>query len=187
MVELENKPKKLLLHACCAPCGAYSGEFLQAQGYDVTYFFYNPNIFPKEEHDRRLEELKRYCKDNNFPFIVDAYESEYWEKLISGYELEPERGKRCYLCYQMRIEKTALLAKKLGFDLFTTTLSISPHKSYEYIKEISLALQETTGVFYLDVNLKKNDGYKKSVELSREYGFYRQDYCGCQYSVRKKN
>lgn len=188
MAELESKlNNKLLLHACCAPCGAYSAEFLKQNGYDVTFFFYNPNIFPKIEYDRRLDELKRYCNDKKFPLIVDEYECEYWGKFINGYEYEPERGKRCYLCYKMRLEKTALLARKLGFDFFTTTLSISPHKSYEKIKEISTKLQNNIGITYLDVNLKKNDGYKKSVELSREFGFYRQDYCGCKYSIRKKN
>jgi len=187
MAELESKlNNKLLLHACCAPCGAYSAEFLKQQGYDVTFFFYNPNIFPKEEHDRRLDELKKYCDKINIPLIISDYEFEEWGNLVKGYELEPEKGIRCSICYEMRLKKTALNAKQLGFDLFTTTLSISPHKSYEKIKEISTKLQDDLGVTYLDVNLKKNDGYKKSVELSREQGFYRQDYCGCRYSIRKK-
>lgn len=177
--------KKLLLHACCAPCGAYSGEFLQALGYEVTYFYYNPNIFPESEYQRRLDELIRYCKDKNFPIIIEEPDFNNWKEKINGLENEPEKGKRCAVCYKIRLEKTAEKAKKLNFDYFTTTLSISPHKSYEMIKDISTELQNTYGITYLDVNLKKQDGYKKSVELSAKYGFYRQDYCGCEYSIRK--
>ena len=179
--------KKLLLHACCAPCGAYSREFLTEQGYDVTYCFYNPNIFPQEEYDRRLNELLRFCASKNIPIITEDYEPEKWNEYIKGFENEPEKGKRCYLCYKIRLEKTAQKAKELGFDCFTTTLSISPHKSYEMIKEISEKLSDEIGIEYIDVNLKKKDGYKKSVELSQKYGFYRQDYCGCKYSQTKKS
>lgn len=177
--------KKLLLHACCAPCGAYSHLFLTELGYDVSYYFYNPNIFPKEEHDRRLEELKRFCTEKNISLIIEEADFENWNDCIKGYENEPERGKRCYLCYEMRLKKTAQKAKELGYDYFTTTLSISPHKSYEIIKEISKNLSKETSVEYVDVNLKKQDGYKKSVELSKKYGFYRQDYCGCKFSKER--
>jgi len=175
---------KLLLHACCAPCCAYSSKFLRNEGYDVTVYFYNPNIYPSTEHGRRLTELQRFCENENFTLIMEMPDFEKWNKIISGYECEPEKGRRCYLCYRMRLDKTAQKAKELEFDYFTTTLSISPHKSYEYIKEISTELSAKYEVGYLDVNLKKKDGYKKSVELSREYGFYRQDYCGCKYSIR---
>ena len=177
--------KKLLLHACCAPCGAYSREYFTELGYDVTYYFYNPNIFPKEEYDRRLDELLRYCKDKNIPIIVETPDFENWENAVIGHENDPERGNRCRICYAIRLAKTAQKAKELGFDCFTTTLSISPHKSYQMIKEISEKLSKEIEVEYTDVNLKKQDGYKKSVELSQKYGFYRQDYCGCRYSIRK--
>lgn len=177
--------KKLLLHACCAPCGAYSREYLTEMGYDVTYYFYNPNIFPKEEYDRRLDELLRYCKDKNAPIIVEEADFENWENLVKGHETDPEKGNRCRICYGIRLTKTAQKAKELCFDCFTTTLSISPHKSYEMIKEISEKLSQEIGIEYTDVNLKKNNGYKKSVTLSQKYGFYRQAYCGCKYSIRK--
>jgi len=174
--------KKLLLHTCCAPCGAYSAKFLQEAGYNVTYYFYNPNIFPQEEYQRRLEELKRFAHDVNIPLIIENSNYDEWLEYVAGYENEPERGKRCYLCYKIRLEKTAQKAKALKFDYFTTTLSISPHKSYDMICEISNELAPEYGISYLDVNLKKKDGYKKSVELSKQYGFYRQDYCGCEFS-----
>ena len=177
--------KQLLLHVCCAPCGAYSYEYITELGYDVTYYFYNPNIYPKEEHDRRLKELLRFCEEKNIPVITEEPDSDKWNENITGLENEPERGKRCRVCYEMRLRKTAQKAKKLGYEYFTTTLSISPHKSYEMIKEISEKLEKEFGVSYLDVNLKKKDGYKKSVALSEKYGFYRQDYCGCMYSKTK--
>ncbi len=176
--------KKLLLHVCCAPCGAYSAEFIQNEGYDVTYYYYNPNIYPSAEHNRRLEELKRYTADKNIPLIIETPDYENWDKIVAGFENEPERGNRCKICYKMRLEKTVKKAKELGFGYFTTTLSISPHKSYEMISEISKELSLRYEVEYLDVNLKKRDGYKKSVELSKKYGFYRQEYCGCKYSIR---
>ena len=175
--------KKLLLHACCAPCGAYSRELFVELGYDVTYYFYNPNIFPIEEHNRRLDELLRFCKDKNIPIIVEKEDFEFWNSKVKGYENEPEKGKRCHICYEIRLKKTAQKAKELGFDCFTTTLSISPHKSYEMIKEISEKLSKEIGIEYIDVNLKKKDGYKKSVILSQKYGFYRQNYCGCKFSM----
>ena len=173
--------KKLLLHACCAPCGAYSTKHLKAEGYDLTLYFYNPNIFPVEEYERRLEELRRFSLQEDIPLIIEKPDFGTWNNLVKGYEFEPERGKRCYICYEMRLNKTAQKAKELGYDYFTTTLSISPHKSYEMISQISKNLEKEYAVAYLDVNLKKKDGYKKSVELSKEYGFYRQDYCGCEF------
>jgi len=175
---------KLLLHACCAPCGAYSAEFLKEAGYDVTFYYYNPNIYPVDEYKRRLLELEKYSNANEYDLIVENPDFENWENSIKGFELEPEKGKRCEFCYAIRLEKTAQFAQKNKFDFFTTTLSISPHKSYELIRKISLVLQDKYNVNYLDVNLKKKDGYKKSVELSKKYGFYRQDYCGCKYSIR---
>ena len=176
--------KKLLLHACCAPCGAYSCEYLMAEGFDVTCYYYNPNIYPVEEYNRRLDELKRYCENKNVKLIIEDADFDNWFKAVETLENEPEKGRRCYVCYKMRLNKTAQKAKELGYDCFTTTLSISPHKSYEMIKEISENSAKEYSVDYLDVNLKKKDGYKKSVELSKKYGFYRQDYCGCKFSIR---
>ena len=176
--------KKLLLHTCCAPCGAYSSQFFQNEGYEVTFYFYNPNIYPESEYLKRLEELQRFSQETKITLIIEEPDFDNWNKLTKGLENEPEKGKRCFVCYKMRLEKTAQKAKELGFDFFTTTLSISPHKSYEMISEISKELEKTYDITYLDVNLKKKDGYKKSVELSKQYGFYRQEYCGCKFSVR---
>lgn len=178
--------KKLLLHACCAPCGAYSAKFLAQQGYDVTFYFYNPNIFPKDEYKRRLDELIRFANDEKFSLIVAEPDFEEWNLAVIGHENAPEKGSRCHICYKMRLAHTAKYAKENGFDAFTTTLSISPHKSYEMISEISRELEKALGIQYLDVNLKKQDGFKKSLELSRLYGFYRQDYCGCKYSKQMR-
>ena len=177
--------KKLLLHVCCAPCGAYSREYLSEQGFEVTYYFYNPNIYPKAEYDRRLKELLHYCGEKNIPIITEEPDFENWNSAAKGLENEPEKGRRCYMCYEMRLRKTAQKAQELSFDCFTTTLSISPHKSYEMIKKISENLSKEIGIDYTDVNLKKKDGYKKSVELSQKYGFYRQNYCGCRFSKEK--
>lgn len=175
----------LLLHTCCAPCCAYSAQYLQEEGFDVTLYFYNPNIHPEEEYNRRLEELIRFAKDKNIPLIIEEADFTNWFNITNGLENSPERGERCRICYSMRLEKTAIKAKENNFDFFTTTLSISPHKSYEMIKEISENLENKYSIKYLDVNLKKKDGYKKSTELSKQYNFYRQDYCGCKYSIRQ--
>lgn len=177
--------KKLLLHTCCAPCCAYSFKYLQSEGYDVSLYFYNPNIHPIEEYSKRLEELKRFVEQEKISLFVEEPDFENWFQITKGHENDKERGNRCKICYQMRLEKTAKFAKDNGFELFTTSLSISPHKSYEMISEISFDLEKKYNIKYLDVNLKKKDGYKKSVELSNKYGFYRQTYCGCKYSLNK--
>ncbi len=175
---------KLLLHACCAPCSAYSIQYFKNEGYEVTLYFYNPNIYPKAEHDRRLEELKRFCEAENYQLIIEEPDFANWFDRILGLENEPEKGARCKVCFDIRLDKTAQKAKELGFKNFTTTLSISPHKSYETICAVGLTLEEKYAIKFLPVNLKKKDGYKKSVALSQEYGFYRQDYCGCKFSLR---
>lgn len=181
IIENENT---VLLHVCCAPCGAYSLEFLKNLGYNVTLYFYNPNIYPLEEYQKRLNELKDFADKNKIPLITEKADFQHWAEITKGLEFEPEKGKRCFVCYKMRLQKTAQKAEKLGFAYFTTTLSISPHKSYEMICEISKELEKQYKTCYLDVNLKKKDGYKKSIELSKMYGFYRQNYCGCKFSVR---
>ena len=175
----------LLLHTCCAPCCAYSAKYLQNEGYDVTLYFYNPNIHPQEEYTKRLEELIRFANEQNIPLIIEEPDFDNWFEKTAGLENSPERGERCKICYAIRLEKTAQKAKENNFEFFTTTLSISPHKSYEAISEISQKLANQYTVKYLDVNLKKKDGYKKSIELSKQYNFYRQDYCGCKYSIRR--
>ena len=179
------KKESLLLHACCAPCSSYVLEYLYEK-YDITVFYYNPNITEREEYIKRIKELERFIKEAPFAEGVKLAEGEYepelfWE-MSKGLESEPERGKRCYKCYELRMKETAKYAKENGFDLFTTTLSISPHKNAEWLNEIGLRLSGEYGIDYMYSNFKKNNGYSRSIELSREYNLYRQNYCGCVFS-----
>lgn len=149
-------------------------------------FFYNPNITEKKEYEKRIEELKRFTQEAEFARNVvvcdGAYEPEKFYAIAKGLEKEPERGRRCYKCYELRLEETARYAKEHGFDIFTTTLSISPHKNAAWLNEIGERMAEKYGVAYLYSDFKKKNGYAHSIELSREYHLYRQDYCGCIYS-----
>ena len=182
-VEDVKEKKKLLLHSCCAPCSSYSFLFLKDK-FDISSLYYNPNIQPKAEHDKRLEELKRLIKEMNLDIkVIEEYDDNFLE-LVKGLECEPERGKRCTLCYELRLRKCASLAKSLGFDCFSTTLSISPYKDAKRLNEIGERLEKELGIEYLYLDLKKNDGYKKSIELSKKYNLYRQNYCGCIFSKK---
>ena len=180
---------KLLLHACCAPCSSYVLQYL-SEFFDITLYFYNPNITPKEENDFRAEELSRLC--GGMPLasvpsiIVEDYEPELFYEAVKGMEQLPEGGARCAVCYRLRLEKTAQKAKELGFDYFTTTLTISPYKRAEWLNAIGGELADKYGVAYLFSDFKKKNGYKISCELSREYNLYRQDYCGCEFSKTLK-
>ncbi|MDY0189306.1 MAG: epoxyqueuosine reductase QueH [Desulfuromonas sp.] len=173
---------RLLLHACCAPCSSAVVERLQ-QSYAVTIFFYNPNIHPQPEYQLRCSELEQWCQHLNLPLIVDEYIPEHWHQLVAGYEQEAERGERCTLCYRMRMQRTAQRAKDDGFALFTTVLSISPHKDAERINRIGAQLSSELEVDFYTANFKKQGGFQRSLELSKLYGFYRQNYCGCCYSL----
>jgi len=175
------KPR-LLLHACCAPCSSSVVERLQ-QYYDLTMFYYNPNIHPATEYQVRCDEMERWCQQCALPLIVDEYNPKLWHQLAEGYEQEPERGERCTMCYRMRLEQTVRHAQADDFDLFTTVLSISPHKDAERINELGAQLAEEFGVEFYSANFKKQGGFQRSLELSKEYGFYRQNYCGCCYSL----
>ena len=179
-------PKKptLLLHACCAPCSSAVLEVL-AEHFDLTIFFYNPNISPKSEFDYRLEELHRLLREmnlNEINIIAPDYDEGEFFNIAEGKESLPEGGARCKDCYHLRLEKTAEYAKNGGFDYFTTTLSVSPYKNAQALNEIGSALGEEYGVKYLISDFKKGDGYKRSCQLSREYNLYRQNYCGCVFS-----
>ena len=179
----------LLLHACCAPCSSYVLEYLNKY-FDITVFFYNPNITGKEEYERRSDEIKRLIKElpheRDIKLMFGKYDPESFFELSKGLELLPEGGERCFKCYRLRLSETANTALEGGFDFFTTTLSISPHKNAEKLNEIGAELAENTGVSYLFSDFKKRDGYKRSCELSAIYRLYRQDYCGCVWSERKK-
>lgn len=183
---LEGKPS-ILLHSCCAPCSSYVLEYLRNY-FNITVLYYNPNIEPKEEYLKRKEEqinlIKNVYKDVSF--LDCDYDNDIYEELIKGLEKEKEGGSRCYRCYKLRIEKTALLAQK-KFDFFGTTLTVSPHKNAKFINEIGLELEKKYDVKFLISDFKKNEGYKRSIVLSREYNLYRQDYCGCKYSRRDLN
>lgn len=187
-VELGVKPK-LLLHACCAPCSSYCLEYL-SQYFEITILFYNPNISPKEEYDKRAAELKSLLKrmpqTEGVSLKVEEYNHDLFLDGVKGLEKEPERGNRCTICYRMRLEKAAEYAKAHGFDYFTTTLSISPYKDADRLVAIGEELEKIYGVPYLTSDFKKKNGYKRSIELSELYGLYRQNYCGCSFSKTGK-
>ncbi len=173
--------KKLLLHVCCAPCACWPIELLKEQ-YDLTAFFYNPNIQPEKEYQTRLSELKRYLSKINVPLVEGPYEVDQWLELCKPYKDEPEKGQRCDLCYKLRLEKTAQYASEHDFDLFASDLSISPHKKADKINEIGQELTKQYQVEYLISDFKKQEGFKRSCDIAKTENFYRQNYCGCLYS-----
>ena len=185
----EGRVPRLFLHACCAPCSSYVLEYL-SRFFCITVFFYNPNISPKEEYDKRVVEIRRLLAEMKFFHPVTLVEGEYrpedFYAMARGLENVPEGGERCFRCYRLRLERTAQLARELGADYFTTTLSISPYKNAQKLNEISEELGEIYDVKALPADFKKREGYKRSVQLSAEYGLYRQDYCGCIFSKRER-
>lgn len=209
IVELGEKPvterKTLMLHSCCAPCSSYVLEYLR-EFFNITVFYYNPNIGEKEEYQKRVEEQKRLIKEYNsqleenhfenmhstsaagrIEVIEGAYEPECFYQLVKGLEQCAEGGERCFKCYELRLEKTARMAAENKSDYFTTTLTISPLKNAQKLNEIGEGLGKKYGVSFLPSDFKKKDGYKRSIELSNLFGLYRQNYCGCVYSKREKN
>lgn len=175
--------KKLLLHSCCAPCT--SGVLWQVEDYDVTLYFYNPNIDTFEEYQKRLDALVKYIEiynrenSKNIKIIAEEYNHDEFGEKIKGMENDKEGGERCNICFSIRLDKTASLAKEKGFDLFATTLTVSPHKNFEVINKIGQRLSEKYGIEYMSSNFKKNNGFLKSIQNSKKYGIYRQNYCGC--------
>lgn len=178
---------RLLLHSCCAPCSSYVLEYLSAF-FSITVLYYNPNISPKEEYDTRIAELRRLVEEmpckHPVTFLAGRYEPERFYREVQGLENCKEGGDRCTVCYRMRLCEAAIVAKEGGFDYFTTTLSISPLKDAQRLNAIGAEMAEKYGVAYLFSDFKKRNGYKRSVELSEEYGLYRQNYCGCVFSKR---
>ena len=183
----ENKDKTptLLLHSCCAPCSSYVLEYLTNYFY-ITILFYNPNITSKEEYDKRFNELKRLVEElphsNKIEIINCRYEPKEFVNIAKGLEMAPEGGERCFKCYRLRLEEAAKYAKENNYDFFTTTLSISPHKNANKLNEIGEELSKTYEINYLYSDFKKKGGYQRSIELSKKYDLYRQDFCGCIYS-----
>ena len=184
-IEQENITPTLLLHSCCAPCSSYTLEYL-SKYFKITILYYNPNIYPEEEFNKRQNEQKEFIKKiktkNPVNLIETKYEPENFYDMARGLENLKEGDIRCYKCYKLRMEEAALVAKQKGFDYFTTTLSISPYKNATWINEIGEELEQKYQVKYLYTDLKKKNGYKRSIELSHVYNLYRQDYCGCIYS-----
>ena len=179
----------LLLHACCAPCSSSVLERL-SDIFKITILFYNPNITDEKEYNKRLAEIKKFIKEfktkNEVSLIEGRYLPSEYFSISKGLEEEKERSKRCYLCYKLRLEEAATVAKEKNFDFFTTTLSLSPHKNAKWINEIGQDLEKEYQTTFLYSDFKKKEGYKRSIELSKKYNLYRQDYCGCIYSKRDK-
>ncbi len=183
----EGETPRLLLHSCCAPCSSYVLEYL-SQYFSITVLYYNPNISPASEFAHRLEEQQRLIEEMPFnkpvTCMAGRYDPAEFSRVAAGHEEDPEGGERCTACFRLRLEETARTAKEQGFDYFTTTLSISPLKDAQRLNQIGGELAETYGVPYLFSDFKKREGYKRSIQLSADYGLYRQDYCGCAFSKR---
>ncbi len=185
----EKRVPSLLLHSCCAPCSSYVLEYL-SQYFHITVFYYNPNIYPESEYGKRIREqqelISKMDLKNPVSFLAGEYEQEKFYEMAEGMEHLREGGARCMKCYELRLAETARRAAEGGFDYFTTTLSISPLKNAQKLNEIGVRIGREAGVEYLVSDFKKKNGYKRSVELSEEYGLYRQDYCGCEFSLAER-
>lgn len=183
----EQVVPKLLLHSCCAPCSSYVLEYL-SEYFEITVFYYNPNIFPESEYTKRILEQQTLIGEmeprHPISFLAGPYDREKFYELAKGLEHLKEGGERCMKCYELRLREAAEIAKSGEFDYFTTTLSISPMKNADRLNEIGRKLEEEYQVKYLMSDFKKKNGYKRSIELSKEFGLYRQDYCGCEFSLR---
>ncbi len=175
--------KKLLLHSCCAPCSSYVITYLKNY-FDITILYYNPNIEPFEEYEKRKNEQIKLCQIFNIEVLDCDYDNDVFHETVLGLEDALEGGVRCFKCYELRLRKTASLAQ--GYDFFGTTLTVSPFKNSNKLNEIGLLLEKEYGINYLVSDFKKKEGYKKSILLSKEYNLYRQDFCGCIYSMKQK-
>lgn len=184
-----KEPKKILLHSCCAPCSSYVITFL-SNYFDITILYYNPNIYPYEEYEKRKKEQIKLIKNiktkNKLEFLDCDYDNNIYNNLIQGYENCKEGGSRCNICFNLRLEKTAKIAKENNYDYFCSTLTVSPHKNSKLINEIGITLSNKYKIKWLYSDFKKNEGFKQSIQLSKKYELYRQDYCGCIYSKKER-
>lgn len=182
---IQGDTPSLMLHSCCAPCSSYTLEYL-SKYFNITVFYYNPNISPKSEFDKRLMEQERLINslptENKVSLVAGKYDYNEFLDIAKGFEECREGGERCFRCYRLRLEQTAKLAKEQGFDYFCTTLSISPLKNSQKINQIGFEIAEKYGIKWLPSDFKKREGYKRSIELSHEYNLYRQNFCGCVFS-----
>lgn len=179
-----SEKEKILVHACCASCAGYVLPHLAGR-FDVTAFFYNPNIHPESEYRLRLEEMRSVCRRFDIPFLEGVYDPDTWWKAIEPHRHLPERSERCWQCYRLRLEETARTARRMEIGLITTTLSVSPHKIYARIEEIGREAAAQCGLAFHAEDFKKRDGFKISVQTSRELGLTRQGYCGCTLSLEE--
>ena len=177
---MENKVPALLLHSCCGPCSSYVVTYLM-QYFRITVLYYNPNIYPEEEYQLRLREQARLLRELKIPLLEIGYDHQEFLDAVRGLEAEPEGGARCRTCFELRMKKTRDIAEQKEFDYFCTTLTVSPHKNAMVINQVGKEL-ETEMILWLPSDFKKREGYKKSIELSKEYQLYRQDYCGCEFA-----
>lgn len=178
--------KQILLHACCGICSGYPVSLLRDMGYSVVVYFYNPNIYPFEEYQKRLEAEKKLCEYFDCTLIEENYEPEVYYKYVEGLENEPEKGARCDKCFELRLTKTAIKAKELGIDEFTTSMVISPHKNYEKLTSIGQKIAAQYNLKYFSENFRKHDGFLKTNQISRKLELYRQNYCGCKFAINPK-
>ena len=188
-LQKEQRVPKLLLHSCCAPCSSYVLEYL-SNYFEITVFYYNPNIFPENEYTKRILEQQMLISDMKMKhpvsFLAGNYDRERFYEIAAGLEHLREGGERCFKCYELRLEEAAKVAQDGGVDYFTTTLSISPMKNAEKLNELGIKVGKKYNVEYLQSDFKKKNGYKRSIELSKTYNLYRQDYCGCEFSFRDR-
>ena len=174
--------KKIILHACCAPCASYPINKLIEDGFEPVVFFYNPNIFPSKEYDIRRVELEKYCAKIGVQYFEGEYQIKRFYEAVKGFEKEPEKGKRCSICFELRLDETAQFAISQKIEYFTTTLSVSPHKNSIQIFETGNGVAKKYGIKFLEYNFKKQDGFKISRQIAKENNMYAQTYCGCEFS-----
>jgi len=179
-----SNDKKIILHACCGICSAYPISLLKDMGYSVVVYFYNPNIYPESEYERRLEAEKILCEHFNCELVVGKYEPEVYYEYVKGLEDEPEKGLRCDKCFELRFRSAAEYAKKSGIRMFTTSMVISPHKNYEKLTLIGNKIAEEYGLEYFSYNFRKQDGFLKTNNISKSLNLYRQNYCGCKFAKK---
>lgn len=182
---MQKRNNEIILHACCGICSGYPVSFLQDAGYRVLVYFYNPNIYPLEEYQKRLEAERTICSHFSVELIEGAYDTESFYERAKGFENEPEKGKRCIECFKLRLEKTAKLCIDKGVKNFTTSIVISPHKNFQLLSSLGKEIAQKYDLNYLDIDFKKKDGFLKTNKISRELNLYRQNYCGCEFSMRK--
>ncbi len=181
---MEQQKNKIVIHTCCGICSGYPISYLKDMGYQVIAYFYNPNIYPQEEYQKRLEAERTLCKHLDVELVEAEYNPEEYYEFVKGFETEPEKGKRCDKCFELRLKKTAQYALSQGINEFTTSIVISPHKNFVKLSEIGDKISKETGINYLAIDFKKKDGFLKTNKISKELGLYRQNYCGCKFAMK---